>query len=137
MREGDVMADNETCEKLINILMNHCGETGDNEGAVETLERIIKERDEYKMELTIAVFEIFCLNEMPKDNFKFSNCWISFMGTGKIVFGILQQELKDGENSFERVLERIIKERDDLQKKWDNLPDRYKDGLPDWFDAAH
>ena len=32
--------------KLISILENHCGERGDNEGAVETLKRIINERDE-------------------------------------------------------------------------------------------
>lgn len=35
-----------TLEKeLIAILIKHCGERGDNEGAVETLERIIGERD--------------------------------------------------------------------------------------------
>lgn len=32
-------------KQLVAILQNHCGERGDNEGAVETLERIIKERD--------------------------------------------------------------------------------------------
>lgn len=31
--------------ELVNILQNHCGEHGQNEGAVETLERIIRERD--------------------------------------------------------------------------------------------
>jgi len=28
------------CDDLVKILMNHCGEDGDNEGAVETLNRI-------------------------------------------------------------------------------------------------
>ena len=32
-------------KQLVSVLMNHCGERGDNEGAVETLERIIRERD--------------------------------------------------------------------------------------------
>ncbi len=31
--------------ELVAILSNHCGERGDNEGAVETLQRIIRERD--------------------------------------------------------------------------------------------
>lgn len=31
--------------ELVNILQNHCGEHGQSEGAVETLERIIRERD--------------------------------------------------------------------------------------------
>jgi len=30
------------CDELTKILMNHCGEDGDNEGAVETLNRISK-----------------------------------------------------------------------------------------------
>jgi len=34
--------DAELCSKLVKILSNHCGEEGDNEGAVETLERLIK-----------------------------------------------------------------------------------------------
>lgn len=29
------------CDELCKILMNHCGEDGDNEGAVETLTRIV------------------------------------------------------------------------------------------------
>ena len=35
--------DIETHKKLIKILSNHCGETGENEGAVDTLNRLIKE----------------------------------------------------------------------------------------------
>ena len=31
--------------ELVTILSRHCGERGDNEGAVYTLERIIRERD--------------------------------------------------------------------------------------------
>lgn len=31
--------------ELLAILIKHCGERGDNEGAAETLKRIIKERD--------------------------------------------------------------------------------------------
>ena len=103
----------------------------------EDCKLIEKNNNKYKRELAKLAFEIHCWNEMPKDNFKFSNCYISYMGTGAIVFRALQQELKDGEKNFEDVLERIIKERNDLQKKWDALPDHYKDGLPDWFDAAH
>jgi hypothetical protein len=32
-------------QQLIDILINHCGEHGQNEGAVECLDRIIRERD--------------------------------------------------------------------------------------------
>lgn len=32
-------------DQMCALLMRHCGEKGDNEGAYETLERIIKERD--------------------------------------------------------------------------------------------
>jgi hypothetical protein len=32
-------------QQLVRILQNHCGETDDNEGAVDTLRRIIAERD--------------------------------------------------------------------------------------------
>lgn len=31
--------------ELQTILMRHCGERGDNEGVIETLDRIVKERD--------------------------------------------------------------------------------------------
>jgi hypothetical protein len=31
--------------QLVSILQRHCGERGDNEGAVETLERLVRERD--------------------------------------------------------------------------------------------
>ena len=41
-----VQKDLDLLNQLISILQNHCGERGDNEGAVETLNRIIKERDE-------------------------------------------------------------------------------------------
>lgn len=37
--------DSELCAKLCQVLGNHCGERGQSEGAVETLERLIKERD--------------------------------------------------------------------------------------------
>jgi len=33
--------------KLIMILSNHCGETGENEGAVETLNRIIEDAEKW------------------------------------------------------------------------------------------
>jgi pantoate kinase len=33
--------------QLVRILINHCGEEGDNEGAVETLQRIIKKAELY------------------------------------------------------------------------------------------
>lgn len=36
---------------LVAILSEHCGEAGESEGAVETLERIIKERDTARDEL--------------------------------------------------------------------------------------
>lgn len=32
-------------KELLEILIRVCGERGDNEGAIETLERIIRERD--------------------------------------------------------------------------------------------
>lgn len=41
-----VQKDLNLLNQLISILQNHCGERGDNEGATETLKRIIKERDE-------------------------------------------------------------------------------------------
>lgn len=36
----------EATVQLVHVLQEHCGERGDNEGAVETLRRIIKEREE-------------------------------------------------------------------------------------------
>jgi len=38
----------ETSKKLIAILSNFAGEKGDNEGAVETLERLVKELKELR-----------------------------------------------------------------------------------------
>jgi len=35
-------------QELIKILVQHCGETGENEGAVETLNRIIEGAEKYK-----------------------------------------------------------------------------------------
>jgi hypothetical protein len=35
-------------QELVSILQNHCGERGNNEGAAETLERIIRERDNWE-----------------------------------------------------------------------------------------
>jgi len=35
------------CQQLIKILVQHCGETGENEGAVETLNRIIENAEAY------------------------------------------------------------------------------------------
>lgn len=32
-------------QQLCEVLMEHCGQRGDNEGAVDTLYRIIRERD--------------------------------------------------------------------------------------------
>jgi len=37
------------CDELCKILMNHCGEDGDNEGAVETLNRISKKARKYEI----------------------------------------------------------------------------------------
>lgn len=45
MNEGNQSTKEEALLQLITILNRHCGERGDNEGAVETLERIIKERE--------------------------------------------------------------------------------------------
>jgi hypothetical protein len=38
--------DRQLLNQLTAVLMRHCGERGESEGAVETLERIIRERDE-------------------------------------------------------------------------------------------
>ncbi len=38
-------ATHETCTAILQTLWDHCGERGNNEGAVETLNRIIRERD--------------------------------------------------------------------------------------------
>lgn len=35
----------ETSDKIYQILQNYCGERGDSEGSVETLQRICEERD--------------------------------------------------------------------------------------------
>lgn len=37
-----VVTDEELLYQLVKILSNHCGEDGDNEGAIATLERIIR-----------------------------------------------------------------------------------------------
>ncbi len=46
--------DAELCQKLIKILINHCGETGKNEGAVDTLKR--KLEDSEKLERVDSLF---------------------------------------------------------------------------------
>ena len=35
----------DTFNELMNILRQHCGETNDNEGAVDTLKRLLREHD--------------------------------------------------------------------------------------------
>lgn len=45
LKESVVRKNEELLEQLISILGNYCGERGENEGAVDTLKRIIKERD--------------------------------------------------------------------------------------------
>ncbi len=47
------------------------------------------------------------------------------------------EENKMMTNCAKEALESIIKERDKQEKFINELPDRCKDGLPDWFDAAH
>ena len=58
-------ADLKLLRELISILENHCGEHGDNEGAVETLNRIIKERDEKldKRKVRESIYK-FCVLEV-------------------------------------------------------------------------
>lgn len=41
----ELRADSKLLGELLSILQNHAGERGDSEGAVETLTRIIRERD--------------------------------------------------------------------------------------------
>ena len=50
-------------EKLEAILGCHCGETGCNEGAVETLNRIIAERDDARNRLLLIREEVARLCE--------------------------------------------------------------------------
>ena len=46
--------------QLTEVLSQHCGQRGDNEGAVETLDRIIRERDAAMTKLAlIAMHEKF------------------------------------------------------------------------------
>lgn len=58
-------------QELVEILGKYCGERGETEGAVETLKRLIRERDSKTMtleqvkELMIAIAE--SLKEMDKD----------------------------------------------------------------------
>jgi len=42
---SDYKKDAELCHQLTGILVNHCGETGENEGAVETLKRKITDAE--------------------------------------------------------------------------------------------
>jgi len=48
LSDGDALNLDNTYGKLLRILVQHVGERGDSEGAVETLERIIKERSNYR-----------------------------------------------------------------------------------------
>jgi len=48
----------ELCQQLIKILINHCGETGKNEGAVETLNRIIEDAEKLREYQTMLGFAI-------------------------------------------------------------------------------
>lgn len=43
--------------ELVSILIRHCGEHGQNEGAVETLERIIRERDLLLKRVSIEILK--------------------------------------------------------------------------------
>ncbi len=54
MNEADIA----TVERVFHTLAQHCGERGDNEGAVATLERIIRERDSASVQLKDAVRNI-------------------------------------------------------------------------------
>lgn len=45
--------------QLCEVLIGHCGERGDNEGALETLERIIRERDDLFKLLSISCLKAF------------------------------------------------------------------------------
>jgi hypothetical protein len=40
-----LLSDVTLLNELLAVLIQHCGEKGDNEGAVDTLKRIIRERD--------------------------------------------------------------------------------------------
>ena len=39
--------DDELLQQIVKILSNHCGETGENEGAVQTLNRIIEDAEKW------------------------------------------------------------------------------------------
>lgn len=47
-RAATLVDDARLLNELVAILQNHSGETGESESAVETLQRIIRERDEYR-----------------------------------------------------------------------------------------
>lgn len=74
--------DQESQQKIIHILQQYCGESGANEGAVETLQRIIKERDNLaeqfrgNLEKLIMVFHEGCggLVTGPINNLVCSEC---------------------------------------------------------------
>ena len=60
-----IAAEARLCVDLTNILAAHCGERGDNEGAVGALERIIREREEFARRCAI-VRCAYCSSDFPK-----------------------------------------------------------------------
>lgn len=55
-----------TEDRLVQILQRYCGERGDSEGAVETLERIIRERDDRATKIVALEAELLPLREVAE-----------------------------------------------------------------------
>ena len=69
--------DAELLQQLVKILSNHCGETGENEGAVQTLNRIIKDAEKYhKLNLCNECEQVnkYGIYEGDKDVHKYEDC---------------------------------------------------------------
>jgi hypothetical protein len=63
----------EATKCIINILQQHCGENGHNEGAVETLQRIICERDKLRIGLNNLTHQVEISNAVDDHGHNLSN----------------------------------------------------------------
>lgn len=54
----DLRNDARLGKELVAVLMNHCAERGNTEGAVETLQRIIQERTHLRMQIGYLAAEM-------------------------------------------------------------------------------
>ena len=89
------------CDELLKILMNHCGEDGDNEGAVETLNRISEKARKWDLlenakthEALVEYPQLKKLRELIEKQLKFRQNYEEPIDPDKFCNDILIEELQ-------------------------------------------